>query len=286
MTFSIVAWDADTPAGPEWGVAVASKFLAVGSVVPWARAGAGAVATQAFAKLTYGPDGLELLARGQSADEAVRALTAPDEGRAQRQLGVVDARGGAASFTGGGCMEWAGGRTGDGYCCQGNILASAGVVDAMADAFEAGRGDLATRLLGALAAGDAAGGVRRGRQAAAVLVVREGGGYLGESDRALDLRVDDHPDPVAELARLLELHALYYPRPGTLAFVDVDEALARELRDLLGRAGYNPGGGGGYDAGLREALFAYVGTENLEERWSDEARVEATVLEHLRRAAG
>jgi uncharacterized Ntn-hydrolase superfamily protein len=282
VTFSIVAWDPESPAGPEWGVAVASKFLAVGALVPWARAGAGALATQAFANLSYGPAGLELLAGGRSADDVVAALTAPDEQREHRQLGVVDASGGAASFTGSECFEWAGGYVGDGYCCQGNILTGPEVVEAMRAAFEGARGELAVRLLAALEAGDRAGGDRRGRQGAGLKVVREGGGYGGGIDLAVDLRVDDHPDPVPELARLFDLHRLYFPRPEDLDFVDIDDDLAAELRRLLTGAGFDAGSGPGYDRALRDALFAYAGTENLEERWSDEARIERRVLEHLR----
>lgn len=282
MTFSIVARLESGSLPPEWGVAVASKFLAVGAAVPWARAGAGAVATQALANLAYGPDGLDLLASGRSADEAVAALTGADEGRDDRQVGVVDAAGRAATYTGSKCLDWAGGRTGDGYCCQGNILTGPDVVDAMATAFEASSGGLGERLVAALAAGDSAGGDRRGRQSAALLVVREGGGYGGAIDRAVDLRVDDHPAPVDELRKLLSLHDLYFPRADALEFVDVDAALADELRGLLRRRGYDVAESGEYDSGLRDALFAYVGTENLEERWVEEPRIEARVLEHLR----
>jgi uncharacterized Ntn-hydrolase superfamily protein len=282
LTFSIVAWDPETPSGPEWGIAVASKFLAVGAVVPWARAGAGGVATQAFANLSYGPDGLERLAAGDDAASVVKVLTEPDDMRGQRQLGVVDARGGAATYTGMECFDWAGGTTGDGYCCQGNILAGPQVIDAMRQSFESTSGELAHRLMAGIAAGDEAGGDRRGRQSASVVVVRAGGGYGGATDRALDLRVDDHLDPVAELGRLLDLHRLYFPRPEDLEFVDVDESLARELKTLLSRLGYDAGGGEGYDDDLRSALYAYAGTENLEERWTDEPRIELRVLEHLR----
>ena len=209
MTFSIVAWD---PEAHEWGVAVASKFLAAGSVVPWARAGAGAVATQAFANITYGPRGLALLG-SKSADEVVADLINADEEREHRQVGIVDGAGEAAAFTGSECFDWAGSRGGDGYTCQGNILTGPDVVETMAAAFEAASGDLAGRLQAALAAGDRAGGDRRGKQSAAMLIAREGGGYLGDSDIALDLRVDDHPEPVEELGRLLGIHRLLFPNP-------------------------------------------------------------------------
>ncbi len=276
MTFSIVAFD---PSAREWGVAVASKFLAAGSVVPWARAGAGAVATQAFANVTYGPRGLDLL-ESTAAGEVVDRLIGSDEDRAQRQLGVVDRNGEAANYTGAECFDWAGARTGDGYTCQGNILTGPEVVDSMADAFEASSGDLADRLLAALAAGDGAGGDRRGRQSAGMLIVREGGGYLGDSDVALDLRVDDHRQPVDELARLLDIHRLLFPNPATLEFVDVDEGLAGRLSDALTVAGF-PASSTTYDRSLRDALFAWVGNENLEMRWSDEAQIERTVLDIL-----
>jgi uncharacterized Ntn-hydrolase superfamily protein len=281
VTFSIVAWD---PSGstPEWGIAVASKFLAVGAAVPWARAGAGAIATQAFANLSYGPRGLERLAAGGGAQAVADALTGPDPEREHRQLGVVDVNGAAASFTGSECFDWAGGLTGDGFCCQGNILAGPAVIDAMRDAFVGASGELAVRLLAALKAGDAAGGDRRGRQAAALLVVRDGGGYGGQIDRAVDVRVDDHTAPVNELERLFDLHRLYFPRPESLEFVPIDDELASELRSRLTKAGYDPGSGSGYDDGLHSALFAYCGTENLEERWSDERVIERAVLEYLR----
>ncbi|MBW3594036.1 MAG: DUF1028 domain-containing protein [Actinobacteria bacterium] len=280
MTFSIVAWDPD--ASPhEWGIAVASKFLAVGAVVPWARAGAGAVATQAFANLAYGPEGLNRLAAGRSAEAVVNGLTGPDEQRDQRQVGVVDAEGRAATFTGAECFEWAGGRTGRGYACQGNILTGPDVVDEMCTAFEKTDGDLATRLLTALRAGDEAGGDKRGRQSAALLVVREGGGYGGGTDLAVSLRVDDHATPVPELERLFDIHRLLFPRPEDLDFIDVDDELALEIAGHLNRAGY-PVTSRSYDDDLKKALFRYVGTENLEERWTDDAKIERAVLDYLR----
>lgn len=251
--------------------------------MPWARADAGAVATQALANLAYGPDGIELLAAGRSAAEVVETLTGADDGRDDRQLGVVDAQGRAATFTGSKCLDWAGGRAGDGYCCQGNILTGPDVVGDMAAAFERAKGPLAGRLLEALAAGDRAGGDSRGRQAAALLVVRQGGSYGGAIDVAVDLRVDDHPAPVDELRRLLSLHDLYFPHPDSLSFVDIDASLATELRGLLAARGYGASASGEYDATLRDALFAFVGTENLEERWYEGPRIERRVLEELRR---
>lgn len=259
---------------------MASKFLAVGSVVGWARAGVGAIATQAMANLSYAADGLALLAEGREATAVVEALTGADDGRDHRQLGVVDAQGNPATFTGKSCFEWAGGSAGDGFCCQGNILAGPEVVDAMARAFEQTEGELAARLLAALRAGDEAGGDRRGRQSASILVVRERGGYDGGNDVSVDLRVDDHTDPVPELHRLFGLHRLLMPRPEDLDFLEADAALVAELRSLLGVPGPDD-----YDEDLKKALFEFVGTENLEERWSDGARVERGILEHLRRRA-
>lgn len=284
MTFSIVAWD-PASAPPEWGVAVASKFLSVGAAVPWASAGAGAVATQALANLAYGPEGLALLRTGASADEVIASLTGADEDAAHRQVGVVDTAGQAATYTGTECLDWAGGVKGIGFCCQGNILVGPEVVERMAEAFESTEGELAARLLAALEAGDAAGGDRRGRQSASVYVVREGGGYGGGIDRTVDLRVDDHPAPISELKRLFGLHRLFFPRPEDLDFADIDESLSDELRMSLAELGYESSlTARGYDQTLRDALYAYVGTENLEERWSEDPKIEHGILLHIRRA--
>jgi uncharacterized Ntn-hydrolase superfamily protein len=212
-TFSIVACD---PATGELGVAVSSKFVAVGSVVPWARAGVGAVATQSLANTTYGPQGLELLAGGKTPAEVIDALTSADPGKKRRQIGVVDGTGRSATFTGSECLGWAGGRIGRHYAVQGNILAGEKVVDAMAQAFERGKGPLADRLIAALTAGQDAGGDQRGRQSAALLVVRDGWGYAGQNDRFRDLRVDDHPMPIARLRHLLTEHRRVFPRPRPL----------------------------------------------------------------------
>ncbi len=202
-TFSIVAYDRETG---DLGVAVQSRFLGVGSVVPWAKAGVGAVATQAWANVSFGPEGLAMLEAGKDAAAAVAALTAADAGRDRRQVGIVDAKGRAAAYTGSGCLDWAGHRTGEGFTVQGNILAGKGVVDAMADAFVAAKGELADRLVEALAAGQRAGGDKRGMQSAALLVVRKNGGYGGNNDRYIDLRVEDHAEPIAEMKRLLDLY--------------------------------------------------------------------------------
>jgi uncharacterized Ntn-hydrolase superfamily protein len=272
-TYSIVACDLEAR---QWGAATQSKFLAVGSVVPWARAGVGAIATQAYANPTYGPDGLALLESGLSAEEVVQRLTGADEGRDHRQLGVVDARGGSATFTGGECMDWAGGRTGPGWAAQGNILVSEDTVAALGAAFEESAGrPLAVRLLEALAAAQAAGGDRRGQQSAALLVVEPDGGYGGFTDVLVDLRVDDHATPVAELARLYDLHDALFGRTAPADWLEVDDALARELSERLARLGY--------DGELADAFDRWSGSENLEERVDGIERIDPVVLEQLRR---
>lgn len=282
MTFSILAFDAPTG---DLGIAVASKFLAVGAVVPWARAGIGAVATQAYANTAYGPRGLALLAGGATAAEALGALTRDDAEAGRRQVGVVDARGGAATFTGGGCHAWAGGRTGEHYACQGNILVSGATVDAMAETFEQASGDLASRLLVALAAGQAAGGDSRGQQSAALLVVRRRCGYGGWNDRYVDLRVDDHVSPIDELARLLGLWRLHFERPHEADLLELTPALAREVRDLLRRAGaYRGPSEGPWDQATATALADWAGAQNLEERLCP-AKIDRAVLGALRSLA-
>ena len=267
-TYSIAA--CDLSAG-QWGVTVQSKFLAVGSVVPWAEPGAGAVATQSYANPRYGPDGLSLLRQGRSAQEVVDELTAADEGRAQRQVGVVDASGGAATFTGEGCHDWAGGRTGDGYAAQGNILVSAATVDALAATFEASSGPLAERLLTALAAGQAAGGDSRGQQSAALLVVEKNGGYAGLSDTLVDLRVDDHERPIEELRRLYEAHQLLFGASPRDRWLPLDDELRAEVAGLLAALGY-------------ASLDDWAGVANLEERVGGDDAIDPVVLRELRRA--
>ncbi|MGI8421926.1 MAG: DUF1028 domain-containing protein [Gaiellaceae bacterium] len=271
-TYSIVGCDL---AAGQWGVAVQSKFLAAGSLVPWAAPGIGAIATQAYANPRYGPDGLALLREGASAEEVVRRLTAADPERDTRQLGVVDGKGRAATFTGAQCSDWAGGRTGAGFAAQGNILVSGETVDALAVAWEEGSPlPLAERLISCMVAAQAAGGDRRGPQAAGVLVVERDGGYAGLSDVVVDLRVDDHERPVAELARLHNLHRALFGKTPREQWVPVDESLATELRDRLGRLGYT--------TELPEALGAWAGNENLELRVDGIAEVDPVVLEHLR----
>ena len=272
-TYSITACDRERR---QWGIAVESKFLAIGAVVPWAEAGVGAIATQAWINVSYGQDGLRLLRDGRSAQETVEVLVANDEQRDLRQLGVVDAAGRAASYTGAGCLDWAGSRAGPAYTAQGNMLVSAATLDAMARAFEeAEDAPLAERLLAALVAGQAAGGDRRGRQASALYVVERGGGY-GGSDIAVDLRVDDDRDPIAELQRLYALHTLYFGKTRREEWLPVDEPLRAELRDRLARLGYARGE-------LVSDLEAWAGVENLEERVQGVDRIDPVVLAELRK---
>ncbi len=250
-------------------------------MVPWARGGVGAVATQSFAEVTFGPRGLELLEAGLDPQAALEQLLAADEKRETRQAGIVDASGRAASFTGKDCFEHAGSRTGNGHACQGNILASDEVVPAMATAFEQATGPLAERMIEALRAGQRAGGDRRGQEAAALLVVKPGGGYGGNNDRYIDLRVDHHDEPIEELSKLLSLHRLYFERPREEDLIDADQALEGEIRDLLTRLDrLDPG------KELWESLSDYMGWENLEERWAGPGRIDPRVLDHLRGQAG
>jgi len=279
-TFSIVAGDGSAE---ELGVAVASKFLAVGAVVPWARAGVGALATQSWANTAYGPQGLELLAGGRSPQEVLAHLTAGDPQRESRQVGLVAADGRAVTFTGAKCFPWAGGQTGSGYAVQGNILTGPRVVDAMGSAFRASTGTLARRLLAALAAGDAAGGDSRGRQSAALLIVKPGGGYGGFNDRYCDLRVDDHTDPLGELARLLEIWELYFLKASEAELLEIDATLASEIQGTLARLGFYAGPAtGAYDTETRSALERFLHRENLEERVRSDGRTDLRVLQYLR----
>jgi uncharacterized Ntn-hydrolase superfamily protein len=270
-TYSIAACDLDAD---QWGVATQSKFLAVGSVVPWAEPHVGAIATQAYANPRYGPEGLSLLREGLSAEEVVQRLTAADEGRDQRQLGVVDREGRSASFTGDECLEWAGGRTGPCYAAQGNILVSAATVDAIAETFESSKGTLAERLLDCLDAAQAAGGDRRGQQSAALLVVEQDGGYAKLSDTIVELRVEDHELPLEELRRLYRLHEALFGETPRDEWLTVDDALANELRQRLAKLGY--------DGELEDALNKWAGNANLEERVDGVAEIDPIVLEELR----
>jgi len=284
-TFSIVACDLDERA---WGVAVASKFPAVGAVVPWAGAGAGAVATQSYANTSFGPRGLEWMASGLSAEATLAKLLEADEERELRQVGLVDAAGRPATFTGYKCFEWAGGLTGPGYAIQGNILAGQGVVHAMQAAFDETKGNLPSRLYAALAAGDRAGGDRRGRQSAAIYVVKPEGGYGGYIDRWIDYRVDDHKDPVTRLGELLEMHELYFGESGEKDRVPLKGEPLQQLQEILIDLDYMQGrADGAYDELTRAALRAFTGNENFEERCDLEAGwIDRPVLEYLLKKFG
>jgi uncharacterized Ntn-hydrolase superfamily protein len=271
-TYSIVGCDL---AANQWGVGVQSKFLSVGSIVPWAEPYVGAVATQAFANPRYGPEGLALLREGLAAGEVVERLTAADESRDHRQLGVVDRDGGSASFTGSECNAWAGGRTGACYAAQGNILVSGDTVEALADTFESSAGHpLAERLLDCLDAAEAAGGDSRGRQSAALMVVEKDAGYANLSNSVVDLRVDDHEQPLGELRRLYGLHQELYGITPPAEWLPLDEALREELGLRLARLGY--------DGELETAFTTWAGAENLESRVDGVERLDPVVLARLR----
>lgn len=277
MTFSIVAAEPETE---EVGVGVQSKFLAVGALVSWARAGVGAVATQALADVSFGPLGLDAMAEGLTPQEALDRLMAGDEGRESRQVGLVDATGRSASFTGSECFEHASSVTGEGFACQGNIMATDRVVPAMAEAFRGATGPLPERIMEALRAAQREGGDRRGQESAALLVAKPGGGYGGTHDRYIDLRIDNHEAPIEELARLLKLHRFYFQRPAEADLLAADPALEGEIGALLDALGKRSP-----DQDLWDALFDYMGWENLEERWVGPGRIDPQVLEYLRRDA-
>jgi len=265
-TFSIVACDPDKS---EVGVAVQSKFLSVGAAVPWVIGGVGAIATQAWANTTYGPRGLALLQEAKAPDEVAKILTDSDEHRDERQLGVVDALGRSATYTGGHCMDWAGGIAGPNFAAQGNILTGPGVVDALAQTFKSTGGCLADRLVAALRAGQAAGGDRRGKQSAALCIAKPGGGYGGFNDRYVDVRVDDHPDPIEELARILDLHKLYFFKADPSDVLHIDDSLRREIAALIARAG-------------AKSLVEFMHRENLEDRVRDDDSIDKQTLGYLR----
>ncbi|MDP6770610.1 MAG: DUF1028 domain-containing protein [Anaerolineales bacterium] len=282
-TFSIVASD---PKDNSYGVAVASKFLAVGSIVSWAKSEVGAIATQAHAKIAFGPDGLQMLEGGRSASEVLSALISDDSGAETRQLAIVDAHGGVAAHTGIKCHEWAGHLIGDHFSCQGNILVGSETLEAMETSFVSTEGELSDRLIAALEAGDAAGGDSRGKQSASILVVKPGGGYGGDTDRYLDLRVDDHQDPVSKLSRLVEMHHLFFGITVASDLVTIDEQIATELQLLLKRQGYDVVDEiGVWNEASKQAFWSFVGKENLEERWNidgDTDSIDVVALEYLR----
>ena len=274
MTFSIVACDLKEKT---WGVAVASKFPAVGAVVPWAQADSGAVATQSFANTSFGPRGLQMMTQGLSAKQTLEALLKDDPDKEDRQVGLVDTKGNAATFTGSVCFDWAGGVTGKGYAIQGNILANAKVVPAMETKFLATLGDLPTRLYAALLAGDRAGGDRRGRQSAAIYVTKPNGGYGGFIDRWMDYRVDDHEDPVPRLGELIELHRLYFDKSPESEHVALRGKSLEQVRAILKREGYLK-----KNVSFQDAYKVFIEYENFEERSDPNAQwIDKPVLKYL-----
>ncbi|MFL6557008.1 MAG: DUF1028 domain-containing protein [Bacillus sp. (in: firmicutes)] len=275
MTFSIVGYD---PIEKEWGIATQSKFLGVGAVVPWAKAGAGAVATQSYANTSYGPKALELMEQGKSAQETLEQLLAEDPDKEMRQVGLIDANGNAATFTGAECYDWAGGFTGTHFAAQGNILVDERTVSEMARVFEQVEGTLAERLLAALDAGQEAGGDSRGKQSAALYVVKERGGYGGFNDRFIDLRVDDHPDPIKELIRIFQLQQLYFAPSKPERVVRIEGETEEELKRQLKAKGYSVNS----DHDLLKELTAYLHTENFEMREQKSGYIDLDVLDFMK----
>ncbi|WP_042463059.1 DUF1028 domain-containing protein [Neobacillus dielmonensis] len=278
MTFSIVGYD---PVEKEWGIAVQSKFLGVGAVVPWAKAGVGAVATQSYANTAYGPKALEMMAEGKSAQETLDLILVGDPDKEMRQVGLIDAEGNAAMFTGSACYDWAGGVTGTHFTAQGNILVDEKTVAAMAETFQQAKGSLAGRLLAALDAGQEAGGDSRGKQSAALLVVKENGGYGGFNDRYIDLRVDDHPEPIKELIRVYQLQQLYFAPSNPEKVKAVEGEVKEEVIRQLVRLDYLPGDFGD-DEALYRAVTTYLHTENFEMREQKPGWIDLEVLEFMK----
>jgi uncharacterized Ntn-hydrolase superfamily protein len=279
-TFSIVAYDPDRE---EWGVAVQSKFISVGAVVPWAEAGVGAVATQARANVRYGPIGLKLLGEGVPATEVVQRLVDADPQRAERQVGVVDRQGGSAAYTGKKCMDWAGHLSGYGFTCQGNILMASAVVEGMARAYESTPGDLPERLLAALSAGQREGGDRRGMQSAAMLVVRKSGGYDEGRDRWIDIRIDDHPSPIEELKRVFHIYDLtMLAREDPTTLIPITPDVARTLQHHLSVLGYYSGRlTGSWDAATIRGYQKFINENNFENKARGDQTIWPSILDYL-----
>jgi uncharacterized Ntn-hydrolase superfamily protein len=284
LTFSIVACDKEHH---DLGVAVASKFVAVGSVVPYAKAGAGAVATQAWANVSFGPRGLELLERGEEAKDVLEILLGEDVQREDRQVGIVDSLGGVASHTGQKCFEYAGHLEGEGFCCQGNIITGREVLDAMSGAFQGSNGELVDRLLKALEAGQRAGGDKRGQQSAALFVVRSNGGYMHLSDRYVDLRVDDHPKPIEELKRVFRIYDLtLLSRDLAKDVVSIDEKVSAKLQEMLSKLGYYKGAvSGNYDDRTRGALERFMHLNNLENKIRKDGMLWGSIYRYIEELA-
>ncbi|CAM3554372.1 DUF1028 domain-containing protein [Aeromicrobium ponti] len=278
MTFSIVGFD---PKEKEWGIAVQSKFLGVGAVVPFAKAGVGAVATQSYANTSYGPRALQLMEEGKTAEEALEIITKDDPEKELRQVGLLDAMGNPATFTGEGCYNWAGGMTGPHFAAQGNILVDEKTVQAMGQTFISTEGSLAERLLASLNAGQSAGGDSRGQQSAALLVVKEAGGYGGFNDRYIDLRVDDHPEPITELIRIYHLQQLYFAPSKADRVAAIEGAVKEQLVRELVRLTYLEAGKG--DEQLLKALTAYIHTENFEAREQEAGKIDLDVLDYMKK---
>ncbi len=283
-TFSIVAVD---PRNGDLGVAVQSKFIAVGAIVPWAKANVGAIATQAWANASYGPEGLKMLEAGLSASETLQALLASDPRPEVRQVAIVDGKGGVAVHTGTECMEWAGHVTGTSYSCQGNILASSRVVESMAKRYEQTSGDIVDKLLEALSAGQAAGGDRRGQQSAALLVVRDKGGYEGTTDRYVDIRVDDHASPIEELKRVFKIYdmtMLSREDPRNLLTID-SEIITILQKDLKQLGLYSGPVNSILDDSTKKALRDFININNFENKMRDDGRIWRSVLDYLEKLA-
>ena len=280
MTFSIVAYD---PKNKEWGVGVQSKFIAVGSIVPFAQANAGAIATQAWANTSYGPKGLALLKAGFTAEETVEILTKHDPKRESRQVGIVDKFGNTAAFTGKDCFEWAGHIIGRHYTCQGNILVSGDTLLAMSEAFSKTSGDLVEKLLAALEAGQQAGGDRRGKQSAAILIVKERGAYDGGTDRYIDIRVDDHPEPIKELKRIFELYDLsLLKRDDPKDIVKIEGEVTKNIQKVLKKDGFYKGEiDGKFSDVTRKALRKWLHTNNFEVKERDDDYLWGSVYRYM-----
>lgn len=279
-TFSIVGYDPETG---DIGVAVQSKFPNVRPIVPWAEAGVGAIATQSLANTSYGPKGLALMKNGATAEEALKILIANDSLRDERQVGIVDANGNSATWTGKKCFDWAGGRVGDNYCVQGNILVGQETIDEMAHTFETTVGSLADKLLAALIAGGKAGGDKRGEQSAALLVVREGAGY-GGLDNFIDISVYDHPTPLKELQRLFELHKLYFFKTDPKNLINIDFQICKELQSIMKKRGFYTGEvNGKFDDDTKQCLKNFMYWENYDERVRNDNKIDKEVLMDIRK---
>ncbi len=283
-TFSIVARDPDNG---DLGIAVQSKFPAVGAIVPWAKANVGAIATQAWANAAYGPDGLEYLSEGKSVEETLNLLLGQDQGSDHRQVGIVDGSGEVAVHTGSECMEWAGHVVGDGYCCQGNILTGPDVVGDMSKAYEDKSGDLIDKLFAALKAGQAAGGDRRGKQSAAILVVREAGGYEGGNDRYVDVRVDDHPYPIRELERIFNLYDMtLLSRENPSDLLDIEGQVSQKIQEALVELDYLSSiSKDEFPGEAEKALQRFVNINNFENKARDDGKIWKSVFDYLMKQA-